>query len=143
MQTKSSYRVLKWTLLLGGLASLVSACVVTSGDGNISGDGGESGTTTDTAGKSSTAGTGGSSSTAGKTNSAGTGGSATAGTGSSAGGDGGLDLDPAGGVAAEAVDLQGALQQVRRQGAHLHDRRQAGEQQMQGDHHAVRFALAG
>ena len=107
MQTKSSYRVLKWTLLLGGLASLVSACVVTSGDGNISGDGGESGTTTDTAGKSSTAGTGGSSSTAGKANSAGTGGSATAGTSSNAGGEGG-----AGGAAYEPGICDAAVADV-------------------------------
>jgi hypothetical protein len=34
MQTKSSYGVLKWALLAGVAASLASACVVSSGDGN-------------------------------------------------------------------------------------------------------------
>jgi hypothetical protein len=89
MQTKSSYRVLKWTLLVGTAASMATACVVTSGTTDTS-DGGEGGTTT-TAGKTSTGGnatagkssTGGSSagttSTAGKTS---TGGSPDGGAGS-------------------------------------------------------------
>jgi hypothetical protein len=74
MQTKSSYRVLKWTFILGAMASLGSACVITSGDGDVDsiGDGGESGSTSE-AGKTSTAGKGGTTSTAGK---GGTGGSA-------------------------------------------------------------------
>lgn len=86
MQTKSSYRVLKWTFFVGAFATLGSACVVTSGDGgdDVFGDAGESGSST-TAGKNSTAGTGGSA-TAG-TSTGGKGGSATAGT--SAGGEGG------------------------------------------------------
>jgi len=66
MQTKSSYRVLKWTFILGAMASLGSACVITSGDGDVDviGDGGESGSTSE-AGKTSTAGKGGTTSTAG------------------------------------------------------------------------------
>ena len=85
MQTKPSYRVLKWTFILGAMASL-GACVVTSGDGGDDdfGEGGESGSST-TAGTTGTAGTGGSAS-AGKST-GGSGGSATAGT--SAGGEGG------------------------------------------------------
>ena len=88
MQTKSSYRVLKWTFMIGAAASLATACVVTSGDGSDGtlGDGGEGGTTT-TAGKTSTAG-GGSTSTAGKTSTGGGGSTSTAGT-TAAGGDGG------------------------------------------------------
>ena len=81
MQTKSSYRVLKWTLLVGTAASMATACVVTSGTVDSS-DGGEGGTTATTAGKASTGGnatagkaTGGSSagttSTAGKTSTGG------------------------------------------------------------------------
>jgi hypothetical protein len=87
MQTKSSYRVLKWSFLVGAFATLGTACVVTSGDGgdDVFGDGGESGSSTTTAGKNSTAGTGGSA-TAG-TSSGGKGGTASAGT--SAGGEGG------------------------------------------------------
>lgn len=85
MQTKSSYRVLKWTLMAGVMASL-GACVVTSGDGGDDpfGDGGESGSSTTTAGKTSTAGSGGSTSTAGKPSTGGGGSASTAGT--SAGG---------------------------------------------------------
>lgn len=88
MQTKSSYRVLKWTLMAGVMASL-GACVVTSGDGGDDqfGDGGESGSSTTTAGKTSTAGSGGSTSTAGKPSTGGGGSTSTAGT--SAGGAGG------------------------------------------------------
>lgn len=83
---KSSYRVLKWTFLVGAFATLGSACVVTSGDGDddFIGDAGESGSST-TAGKATTAGTGGSA-TAG-TSTGGKGGTATAGT--NAGGAGG------------------------------------------------------
>jgi len=90
MQTNSSYRVLKWTFLLGAFATLVSACVVTTGDGGDDDDdfgfGGEGGSSTTTAGKTSTAGKAGSA-TAG-TSTGGTGGS-TATAGASAGGEGG------------------------------------------------------
>jgi hypothetical protein len=84
MQTKSSYRVLKWTLLMGAVASLATACVVTSGDGDDDdfGEGGEGGSTT-TAGKTSTGG-----STSGKTSTGGGGSTSTAGT-TAAGGEGG------------------------------------------------------
>ena len=90
MQTKSSYRVLKWTFLVSAFATLGTACVVTSGDGgdDVFGDGGESGSST-AAGKSSTAGTGGSA-TAG----ASTGGKG--GTGSTAAGAGGEGGEPSG-----------------------------------------------
>jgi len=95
MQTKFSYRVLKWTLLLGAFATLGTACVVTTGDGDDDfGEGGESGSPPTTGGKSSTAGTGGSA-TAG-TSAGGKGGSATA--GSSAGGEGGAASDYVPGV---------------------------------------------
>jgi hypothetical protein len=92
MQTKSSYRVLKWTLLVGTAASLATACVVTtSGDGG--GDGGEisfGGDGTSTSGKTST---GGSTATAGTTSTGGSAGtSTTAGTGT-AGGEGGAASD--------------------------------------------------
>ena len=80
MQTKSSYRVLKWTLLVGTAASLVTACVVTTsgdGGGGVGGDFSFGGDGTSTSGKTST---GGSQSTAGKTSTGGSGGSSTAGT---------------------------------------------------------------
>jgi hypothetical protein len=88
MQKKASYRLLKWTLLLGTVASMATACVVTSGDGDDDDFdfGGEGGTSSSSAGKASTGGAG-TSSTAGKTSTGGTGGSATA--GSSTGGTGG------------------------------------------------------
>ena len=94
MQTKSSYRVLKWTFLVGTFVSL-GACVVTTGDGGDDdfSDGGESGSST-TAGKTSTAG---STSTAGKTSTAGTGGSGGTSTttpSAGAGGDGGAAYVP-------------------------------------------------
>lgn len=79
MQMKSSYRVLKWVFLVGAMATLGSACVVTSGDGDDDGEGGEGGSDTPTAGKNSTAGTGG-------TSSAGTSSGGTAAAGTSAGG---------------------------------------------------------
>jgi hypothetical protein len=90
MQTKFSYRVLKWTLLVGTAASMATACVVTT-----SGDGGGDGGDISFAGETSTSGktsTGGSTSTAGKTSTGGS--SSTAGTsattaGTSAGGQGG------------------------------------------------------
>lgn len=83
---KSSYRVLKWTFLVGAFATLGSACVVTSGDGDddVFGDAGESGSST-TAGKTGTAGKGGAATAGSSTG--GKGGAATAGT--SAGGAGG------------------------------------------------------
>jgi hypothetical protein len=74
MQTKSSYRVLKWTLFVGTAASMATACVVSSGDGTggigFGGEGGTTAGTKPTSGGSSTAGTkttggGGSTSTAG------------------------------------------------------------------------------
>jgi hypothetical protein len=92
MQTKSSYRVLKWTFIVGTMVSL-GACVVTSGDGGDDDDDdfSDAGSST-TAGKSgSTAGTGGK------------GGSATAGRGGSAG----ATTTPSAGSAGEggAVDV--------------------------------------
>jgi hypothetical protein len=90
MQMKSSYRVLKWMFLVGAMATLGTACVVTSGDGDDDGEGGEGGTDTTTAGKNSTSGSGGTSSAG--TSAGGKGGTASAGTnagGSAAGGEGG------------------------------------------------------
>lgn len=91
MQKKFSYSVLKWTLFLGVASSLGTACVVSSGKGDLS-DGGEP--STDTGGEPST--TGGSSSGKGGTSASGssTGGSSKGGTGGSggtatAGGEGG------------------------------------------------------
>jgi len=89
MQMKSSYRLLNYALLLGVVASMASACVVTSGDGKVDGFGGDDDGGDNTAGtKTNTGGT--SSGSAGKTStggtSAGTGGSATAGTGGTGGG---------------------------------------------------------
>lgn len=91
MQTKSSYRVLKWTFIVGTLVSL-GACVVTTGDGGDDdfSDGGESGSST-TAGKTSTAG---STATAGKTSTGGTGGTSTVTPSAGAGGDGGAAYVP-------------------------------------------------
>jgi|GEM_PF-1269762 len=88
MQTKSSYRVLKWTFIFGAMASLGTACVVTSGDGGDDpfGDGGESGSSTSEAGKTSTT--------------AGTGGKASAGT--SSGGAAGTTTTATGGAGGEA-----------------------------------------
>jgi hypothetical protein len=88
--TKSSYRMLKWTLMAAMGASLATACVVSSGDGDDDTDiedGGSSGKSTTTGGKSG-------SSTGGKSGSStgGTGGSSTAGTtteGGTPGGEGG------------------------------------------------------
>jgi hypothetical protein len=87
MQT-TSYRVLKWTLLMGVAASMATACVVTSGDGGGDGDAGESGSSNTEAGKTSTGGTSAGSSTGGKTSSGGGGMTSTAGT-TAAGGDAG------------------------------------------------------
>jgi len=87
MQTKSSYRVLKWTFILGAMASLGSACVITSdGSDDPIGEGGESGSTSE-AGKTSTAGKGGTTSTAGKGGSGGSAGTTTTPT-AGAGGEG-------------------------------------------------------
>jgi len=71
MQTKSSYRVLNWTLLAATVASLATACVVTT-SGDVNGDGGETSTTfggepATTAGKTS----GGETTAAGKTSTGG------------------------------------------------------------------------
>lgn len=87
MQTKSSHRALKWTLFLGIAASLASACVVSTGDGDnddIDINGGESGSS-NTSGTKNTGGTKAGSSSGGA--SAGT--STTAGTTSGGGEDGG------------------------------------------------------
>jgi hypothetical protein len=86
MQTKSSYRVLKWTFILGAMASLGSACVITSGDGDPDGEGGEGGSTAE-AGTTST--------TAGK------GGAASAGKGGSGGSTAGTPSTPAAGAGGE------------------------------------------
>jgi len=92
MQTKFSYRVLKWTMLVGTASSLATACVVTSGndDGSAGAPdftfGGEN---TSTSGKTSA---GGNSSTAGKTSTGGSSGSSAGGTssaGTTTGGKGG------------------------------------------------------
>jgi hypothetical protein len=75
MQTKSSYRVLKWAMLAGVVTSMVTACVVKEGDPDIDfGDAGEGNTPT-----SGTKNTGGDSSTAGKP-SGGSGGQSTGGS---------------------------------------------------------------
>lgn len=83
MQTKSSYRALKWTLFMGLAASLASACVVSTGDGDDNDfpiDGGDGGTK-NTAGTKATGGTKAGTNTGGTA--AGTGGTSagTAGTG--------------------------------------------------------------
>lgn len=61
MQTKTSYRVVKWMFLAGMACSMATACVVSSGDGDDDDtpfdDGGDGGTNT-TAGKTSTGGGG-------------------------------------------------------------------------------------
>jgi hypothetical protein len=91
MQTKSSYRVLKSTLLVGTAASLATACVVTtSGDGGTGGDFSFGGEGTSTSSKTSTGGDG-STSTAGKTatGGGGTGGSTPTAGASTVGGGGG------------------------------------------------------
>jgi hypothetical protein len=87
MQTKSSHRALKWTLFMGLAASLASACVVSTGDGDnddIDINGGEGGTTNNTSGTKNTGGTKAGTNTGG--NSAGM--SPTAGTTSGGGEDG-------------------------------------------------------
>jgi hypothetical protein len=84
MQTKSSYRVLKWAMAASVVASFVTACVVKEGDPDIDfGDGGDGNTNT-----SGTKNNGGDDSTAGTktTGGGGTGGQATAGN-TSQGGD--------------------------------------------------------
>ncbi len=93
--TKSSYRMLKWTFMAAMGASLATACVVSSGDGDDDTDiedGGSSGKSTTTAGKSgsSTGGkagssTGGTSGSGGTTTEGGTPG----GEGGTPGGEGG------------------------------------------------------
>ena len=94
MQTKSSYRALKWTLFMGLAASLASACVVSTGDGDdddVTVEGGDGGTN-NTSGTKNTGGTKAGSSGSGGT-SAGTAGTTSAGT-SAGGGEGGSDADP-------------------------------------------------
>jgi hypothetical protein len=79
MQVKPSYRALKWSLLLVGIAASLGACVVTEGNGDDDDAfGGDSGTST--AGTKSTAGS--DSGTAGTKTTGGSGGTA----GTSAGG---------------------------------------------------------
>jgi hypothetical protein len=91
MQTKS-YRALKWTLFMGMAATLASACVVSTGDGDdndVTIEGGDGGT-------NNTSGTNTGGSKAGSSGSGGTtAGTSTAGTSSGGtGGDGGSDADP-------------------------------------------------
>lgn len=100
MQTKS-YRALKWTLFMGMAASLASACVVSTGDGDddpISVDGGEGGTNNNTSGTKNTGGTKAGTSSGGTsagTSSAGAAGAGTAGTaGTGEGGGGGEGYEP-------------------------------------------------
>ena len=74
MQTKSSFRVVKWSLLAAVVASLASACVVTSGDGDIDdnfGEGGDGGTNSNTAGTKSAGSSNGGSSNGGTKSDAG------------------------------------------------------------------------
>lgn len=88
MQTKFSYRAVKWTMFMGMAAALASACVVSTGDGDgkdIIVDGGESGSSS-TSGTKNTGGTKAGSSGSGGT-SAGTSGSSTAGGEGGSGGE--------------------------------------------------------
>jgi hypothetical protein len=104
MQTKSSHRALKWTLFMGLAASLASACVVSTGDGDddpIKIDGGESGTNS-TSGTKNTGGTKAGSSNGGGGASAGT--TTTAGT-TSGGGEGGGGSDYTPGLCEEAMPV--------------------------------------
>lgn len=90
MQTKSSHRALKWTLFMGIAASLASACVVSTGDGDPDGvdvNGGEGGTNNNTAGKA----TGGAK--AGNSTGGTKAGASAAGT-TSGGGEGGMGAEP-------------------------------------------------
>jgi hypothetical protein len=93
MQTKSSHRALKWTLFMGLAASLASACVVSTGDGDpddVDINGGDGGTTNNTSGTKNTGGTKAGTSNGGGGSSAGT---TTAGT-TSGGGEGGDGAAP-------------------------------------------------
>lgn len=93
MQTKSSYRALKWTLFMGVAATLASACVVSTGDGDdkdVTIEGGDGGTN-NTSGTQNTGGTKAGNNTGGTSA-----GSSTAGTAGStmAGAGGGTAADP-------------------------------------------------
>jgi hypothetical protein len=94
MQTKPSYRALKWTLFMGIAATLASACVVSTGDGDnddVSIEGGDGGTNN----TSGTANTGGN-----RAGSSGSGGGGTsAGSSTAGGGTGGSAAGAAGGEA--------------------------------------------
>ena len=97
MQTKSSYRALKWTLFMGVAATLASACVVSTGDGDnddVNIEGGDGGTN-NTSGTANTGGTKAGSSGSGGTSAgtSGTAGTSSAGT-TAGGGEGGGDSDP-------------------------------------------------
>jgi hypothetical protein len=85
MQTKSSYRVLKWTMLFSVVASFATACVIKEGDPDDPdfGNGGDG--NTNTSGNTASGGDDGAAGTK-TTGGGGTGGQATAGT-SSQGGD--------------------------------------------------------
>lgn len=87
MQTKSSYRVLKWSFVAGLACSLASACVVSGGDGNNDDtditEGGDGGTNSPTGGTDG--GDGGTNTTAGKGGSSGSGGTPSGGTNNTAG----------------------------------------------------------
>jgi hypothetical protein len=100
MQTKSYYRLLKWTLMACVTASLATACVVTTGDGDDDDsffDGGES--STSTSGKTSTGGAG-SSAVAGTTS----GGAGTSAGGTTAAGTGGTSAGAGGDAPVPGVD---------------------------------------
>jgi hypothetical protein len=113
MQTKS-YRALKWTLFMGMAATLASACVVSTGDGDDNdvtiegGDGGTNNTsgTTNTGGsKAGSSGSGGTS--AGTTTTAGTAGSTTV------GGTGGTAADPDyPGVCDDSLEMPGMIDET-------------------------------
>jgi hypothetical protein len=97
MQTKISYRALKWTFFMAGAASLASACVITTGDGDpddVIIDGGEGNVagTGNTAGRGGTGGSSAGSTSAGTSGSGGSSGGAASEGGSA--GEGGAPTDP-------------------------------------------------
>jgi hypothetical protein len=95
MQTKFSYRTLKFAVFMGMAAALASACVVSSGDGDddpFGVDGGEGGTD-NTSGTKNTGGTkAGTSGSGGTTSTSGTGGTTT--TEGGGAGEGGVVANP-------------------------------------------------
>lgn len=96
MQTKSSYRALKWTLFMGMAASLASACVVSTGDGDdtdVPIDGGDGGTKS-TAGTKATGGTKAGTNAGGTSAGTSTAGTSSAGTSAGGGTGGTTAADP-------------------------------------------------